>query len=222
MAIIALSGKSGSGKDAFAKYVCERGYERVAFADKLKTAAQHIFGLSHEQTHGALKNTLDAYWGTTPRDIMQRLGTEALRHAFGPNIWIRAMLRDLDPAKNYVVTDMRFRSEAEAMVQAGAAMIRIERPDNPNALTGAAAEHPSETELDTWTAWDRIIVNCSDLPHLWAMAVVTADEYRATPFVPREPAHVPARKPMLVCPRCPHKFRYELVNCPNCGARGES
>lgn len=219
--IIALSGKSGSGKDALAKFICERGYERVAFADKLKTAAGVIFGLTTEQTHGALKNTPDQFWGVTPRNIMQRLGTEALRGAFGPDIWIRAMLRDMDPTKNYVVTDMRFKSEAEAMVKAGAVMVRVERPENPCALTGEAAEHPSETDLDDWKAWDRIIVNCADLGHLWAMGVSTADELRATPFVEREPAHVPAHKPMLSCPRCHFKFRYEITNCPNCGARGE-
>jgi hypothetical protein len=188
MSIIALSGKSGSGKDAFAKFACERGYERLAFADPLKEAVQGMYGFTREQLWGELKNVVDPYWGITPRKACQDLGT-IMRNAAGLDFWIRALVKRMDPAKNYVVTDMRYQNEAEAMALTGARLVRIERPNNPSGLKGEAAAHPSETELDEWTRWDRIVVNCRDLSHLWAMAVGTADEFRDKPFVPREPAH---------------------------------
>lgn len=218
--IIGLSGKSGSGKDAFAKYVCERGYERVALADPLKRAVQASHGFTDEQLWGELKNVVDRFWGVTPREVLQKVG-QAYRQTLGEDVWIRALMKRVDPAKNYVVTDVRYHNEAWDLAVHGAKLVRIERPNNPQALTGDAALHPSETELDDFKVWDRMIVNCADLPHLWAMAVSVADEFRATPFVAREPAHIPARKPQLRCPRCPFKFRYEIQNCPNCGARGE-
>lgn len=188
MSIIALSGKSGSGKGAFAKFAGERGYERLAFADPLKEAVQAMYGFTRDQLWGSGKNVVDPYWGITPRKACQDHGT-TMRNSAGLNFWIRALVKRMDATKNYIVTDMRYQNEAVAMVLTGARLVRIERPNNPTGLSGDAARHLSETDLDEWTHWDRIIVNCRDLSHLWAMAIGAADEFRDKPFTEREPAH---------------------------------
>lgn len=49
--IIAFAGKMGSGKDAAAGFLKEKGFERIAFADNLKEMAMEIFGLTRDQCY---------------------------------------------------------------------------------------------------------------------------------------------------------------------------
>jgi hypothetical protein len=175
--IIALSGKSGSGKDAFADVLVATGYyARIGFADSLKKAARQIFRFSHEQIYGHLKNVVDPRWGFTPRHAMQGLG-QGVRERVGESVWMQALINALDPAHNYVVTDVRYLNELEALKATGAKLIRIERPNNPCGLAGDAARHPSETELDDYLGWDRICVNADTIQHLETYAYATAYEF---------------------------------------------
>lgn len=107
----------------------------------------------------------------TPRFALQQLGTEYGRTCYGP-IWGEYLLRTaktlLGPvpmkytateglsqsfAHDYVrpagvvVPDVRFLNEVQNLQRAGAQVLHITRPGKEG-LTGAAAAHLSETELD--------------------------------------------------------------------------
>lgn len=82
----------------------------------------------------------------TPRKLLQLLGTECGRDIIHPNIWINALFADykpLDPENsqsilsaidysnckfpNWIITDVRFFNEAEAIKKRGGILIRVNR-----------------------------------------------------------------------------------------------
>lgn len=169
--IIGLSGKAGAGKDTLgAKLIHICGFERAAFADPLKRACRDVFGLTSAQLYGAEKETLDPYWQRTPRDLLQRVGV-ALREAVAPDVWVKATMRELAtrPHAEWVITDVRFPNEADAVKAAGGYVVRIERP-GAALLAGAAAAHVSETALDGY-AFDAKVINDGGLGELEAKAL---------------------------------------------------
>jgi hypothetical protein len=110
----------------------------------------------------------------TVRDFLQLLGTDAMRVGLHTNAWVNALFADyklryagesegslLAVEPKWVVTDMRFPNEAQAIKDKGGLVVRIVRPGNPL----PKSEHVSETALDTWD-FDDIIVNKGSLEDL--------------------------------------------------------
>lgn len=175
--IIGLSGYARSGKDTIAGFAAEFGWERRAFADKLKEFlyAQDpavVYGMDlNETVYGPLSTMVnvmgweeakevapDAYGSV--RKVLQRLGTEAGRKILGENVWVDAVMSTLEVGGRYIFTDVRFENEAQAIKDRGGSIWRITRPgfEPVNA-------HPSETALDSWE-FDRFITNYGDLDTL--------------------------------------------------------
>lgn len=73
MRIIGVSGKARSGKDEFARMLCEAfGFKQVAFASKVKEWGMTYFGLTHEQAY--VKRTKPS------RRILQGIGNSVRKH----------------------------------------------------------------------------------------------------------------------------------------------
>jgi hypothetical protein len=68
----------------------------------------------------------------TPREALQQMGTEAGRNIFHKDLWVAALMRDLDPRKNYVVTDVRFPNEIQMISQGGGHLIEVSRGPDPD------------------------------------------------------------------------------------------
>lgn len=88
----------------------------------------------------------------TVRGFLQKLGTEAMRDVIHPEIWVNALFADYNPGlssrqivmdalsdtdkkmtskeslPNWIVTDVRFPNEAEAIVERGGLLIKVFRP----------------------------------------------------------------------------------------------
>lgn len=155
--IIGLGYKAGSGKDTVAAHLMQHRIPiyPTSFAKPLKEACEILFGLNERQLHGSLKDEMDPYWGMTPRKILQRVGTECFRNSFGDDIWIKILKRNIfNSSCDCVITDVRFKNEAEAIKSWGGILWRIDRPNRP-----IVESHVSETELDNWNGWDKIVVN---------------------------------------------------------------
>lgn len=123
----------------------------------------------------------------TPRLLLQHIGTDLFRNKLHPNIWVNALMVDykesqLGQAKrrrkgksfpvgyflpNWIITDVRFPNELEAIKNKGGIVIRVNREiskeeDVNQSLLGAMSnykEHPSETALDNYQNFDYIIEN---------------------------------------------------------------
>jgi hypothetical protein len=171
MELVAFSGYARSGKDTAADALLPLGFQRVAFADKLREC---LYALNPTvkgllDNHGnpifiinTIKELIDSRgwdgykespWGPETRELLQRLGTEVGRNILGENIWVDATLNNLDPNGKYVVTDCRFVNEADAVRNRGGKIYRICRQG-----IGPANSHPSETSLDDYD-FDGVIAN---------------------------------------------------------------
>lgn len=103
----------------------------------------------------------------TPRRILQLLGTEGGRKIIHPNIWVNALMGEYSHKDDWLITDMRFPNELEAVKSKGGVTIRIERtvdfdPDNPSKQSST---HDSETALDN-AEFDFILYNTGTLEDL--------------------------------------------------------
>ena len=97
----------------------------------------------------------------TVRRILQWWGTE-FRRAQDPDYWTKAWerkVRDYDLTRMHIlVDDVRFMNELVTLKGLGGLIAKIERPG-----FAAAGNHASETSLDHFTDWDRVIVNDGSL-----------------------------------------------------------
>ena len=166
--IVGLGHKARTGKDTVAAYLNQdHAFVRVAFADALKAACCTIFGLTQKQANGADKEAIDPFWNTTPRDILQRVGTECLRRGFGDDVWIKALERRVEglvsQGVSVVVTDVRFPNEAEAIKKWGGVLVRVDRKVAP---TIGGSSHASEVSLVNYSGWDAVLKNEGTLEEL--------------------------------------------------------
>lgn len=167
--IIGLGYKARSGKDTIADYLeLEYWFFRTAFACKLKKAARVIFGFSEEQLYGPEKEAEDPFWQNTPRNILQIMGTECMRHGYREDIWIKAVERFIEPPSpdEWVITDVRFPNEASAIKSWGGYLVRVDRPPGEHYDAVKTQKHASETSMDAYTDWDYVIKNDGTLKDL--------------------------------------------------------
>lgn len=171
--VFLISGKKFHGKDTVARMMInemvERGYiggARVqSFAKPLKEAAKSIFLLSQDQCyHPQYKEVVDDRWGMTPREIMQKLGTEVGRQIH-QDVWV---LNAIYNAKEYLaahhghavfIPDTRFPNEVRIPRERlgdQVCAIRVVRPGLP---ASEFDNHPSETSLDGFQDWDHVVLN---------------------------------------------------------------
>lgn len=148
--VIGLTGRARSGKDTVAEYlVADHGFKQVAFAGLLKEAAGLLFGLSYDQLHGGLKEVVDPYWGRSPREILQLMGTESFRCVFGDDFWVKALERRVGQAEKVVVSDVRFDNEAEWVRAQGGQVVRLVR-DSAEAVRSHVSEAGVHESLVDW------------------------------------------------------------------------
>lgn len=150
--LIGIHGKARAGKDTAAKYlVSEHGFVRQAFADPLKRAGQAMFGLNEQETwDDSLKEVVIPYWGMSPREMFQKLGTEGGREVFGEDLWLKRWLKFYEEYKdlsNIVVPDVRFENEAELVRARGGIVIHL-TTSRKSALKGNTTTHASEAGVE--------------------------------------------------------------------------
>ena len=127
----------------------------------------------------------------TPRELLQIIGTECIRDKVHPNAWVNALFADYKyeihrsevPTRaagfidqhvypNWIITDMRFPNELEAIKSRGGISIRVNRPYTTvvggNGIPATFNQnqfHPSETALDN-AEFDYTIENNSSIEDL--------------------------------------------------------
>lgn len=173
--IIGVSGYARAGKDSLAEIlVKDMEFERVAFADVLRQVLYTLnpfiapwtdlksvvdeHGWEYAKTQGPVSQYQEV------RRLLQTLGTDVGRGMFGPNFWVNSLFQSLDlTKKQYVISDVRFPNEADAVKDVGGRVVRVERPG-----TDPVNSHPSEVALDGYP-FDAIFNNDDTLEHLRIM-----------------------------------------------------
>jgi hypothetical protein len=180
---VGLIGRARAGKDSVASRLSERhGYQRVAFADRLKEAALKAdpwIVIEHKDAYNDYPKRLT--------DLVAEIGWESAKEAhpevrrflqnygqtvrdIDPDFWVRAARPSIDAANRLslpvVVTDVRYENEARWLLERGFVLVRVTRPNVT--LAGDAGRHKSETELADY-ATDMTIANTGTLRDLDAI-----------------------------------------------------
>lgn len=163
--VLMLGHKSQVGKDTLAEQL--DGFTRVAFADRIKTLAQEMFFLTHEQVHGSEKNIATAN-GMTPRQMLVKIGNDM--RAIDKDVWCNYVFKTEIPrleklgVRNFVITDFRFKNEYHRAFDwkisrgnVNLITVKIERPDHN--IDFAGKNDISEIDLDDFYMWDYVIQN---------------------------------------------------------------
>lgn len=191
--IIGISGKIGSGKDTVGGIIqmlaltndSKVYWEIKKYAGKLKEIACMLTGCTLEQLEDQefKKLQIGPDWGMTYRELLQKLGTEAMRNGLHENVWVNALFADYkaigsidkDERKfhtltegdliypNWIITDMRFPNEFDAIKSRGGITIRVNRIRYIS--THSEGEHESERALDNHN-FDYVIDNNGSMSDL--------------------------------------------------------
>lgn len=154
--LIAFSGLKGSGKDTAASVLIEEfGFTKIAFADAVRDMALAVNPIISVRTFPAkvsyLSDIVNEHgWDKAKREIpevrriLQRVGTEAGRNFLHEDIWISILKKDYPDISwentRYVITDCRFKNEADFVHESHGDICWIERP-------GVTSDgHASETD----------------------------------------------------------------------------
>jgi len=220
MAIIGVFGYAGSGKDTVGKLIQynmsrsripieeliedysnnewwmeeQSGWEIKKWAGKLKYIASIITGIPVEKFEDQefKKTNLGPEWGMTVRDLLQILGTEAMRDGLHKNVWVNALMADYkihsehfndiangretgDGYPNWIITDTRFPNEAQAIKDKGGMVIKVDRPG-----VGPVNGHPSEDALKDYN-FDYVIHNDGSINDLDNKVIEFINNYIFTP-----------------------------------------
>lgn len=159
--IIGLTGLAGSGKDTVRTYLEERqAFAGLAFADPIRAMLSTLFqqvGASDEwMTDRLLKEGTIPALGTSYRHLAQTLGTEWGR-SVAYDFWLRiaqarvAAMLDMG-VKCVVISDVRFKNEADWIRSIGGHVWRVDRP-------GLEPVRLHSSELISHITPDRVIAN---------------------------------------------------------------
>lgn len=172
MNLIALTGLPRSGKDTFADcLVRAHGFERRQFSAPLKAAAAILLDRPVAQMRGEDGFDREAVlpeWGFSTRWFLQVLGTECLRDQVRADFWVERMRVSLSNVERAVITDCRFKNEADMVRNLGGIVVEIRRPGIVS--TG----HVSDAGVSA----DRYVYNDSTLDHLHKEANYLAEVTR--------------------------------------------
>jgi hypothetical protein len=140
--ILGFGHKKRNGKDTaalYAKQVMESWgliVEVRPFAYPLKEIiGRQMLGLTTGQLYGDLKTHQDSFWGRSPREMLQVIGTDALRQHFDQDVWVKCFIQYAmqNPGHCILVPDVRFPNEARAIQGMGGHVFKVVRQQLDNA-----------------------------------------------------------------------------------------
>lgn len=148
-----------SGKDTVANYIIEKyGFEHLKFSKGIN----EVYNKYNYIEDNGVKN----------RQALQDIG-QYMRKSLGQNVWVNYTLKDYDPNKNTVISDVRQDNEFIALKERGALIILVTTSPNVQRerliqLGESPDEHMNhETEHIPESLADTVIVNDSTLEELY-------------------------------------------------------
>ena len=157
--------------DSYYTSICSSSYEIKKFAGATTRAFKEITGINY--------HTLSREEKEKVRPLYVKFA-EGQKAIFEPNVWVNALFAKYKLTKplgleghtwnegklpSWIITDVRFENEAQAIKDRGGIVIRVNRPRKGLRQEGIYVTHPSETALDNW-AFDYVIENNGSIAEL--------------------------------------------------------
>lgn len=161
--IIGLLGRSRTGKDTIANYLCEKypSYTNVKLSLPLKKGVCELYGFTMEQVESSSKDITDERWLKSPRETIQSL-TEYMMQYMGTDFFTRRLYNMYDNgelSENIIITDIRYEHDIYEIKKRNGIVIKVERPLNNTS-------HKYESNIDNLKG-DITIVNDGTLEDLY-------------------------------------------------------
>lgn len=185
MSLIGIVGQAGHGKDTIGDILHSKyKFVKCALADPLKEGiCKTVFGFTDEQLYTQLgKEKIDDFWYVSPREVMQFVGTDLFREQMGKllpvaekEFWLEVfrkkrndLIKKLGYVPNMVVTDIRFKNEAEFIQRHGGIIWKVQRDVGSHVqfLSDPTRSHISEQEQLEITNIDELIMNNGTIEEL--------------------------------------------------------
>ena len=188
--LIGLSGRAGTGKSTIARLLCEQhAFVEIALADPIKRALAAMLDLPRAYLDDPATKETPIAWlrNTTPRRLMQTLGTGWGRQIITDDLWLILARRRIERLTaqaerehiaGIVISDLRYADEAAFVRAQGGTIWHIVRPAPP------VEAHSSEAGI-TAQPGDRTCDNTGDLDRL----ETTLDHLLHTPFAHHGATH---------------------------------
>ncbi|MGK2944684.1 MAG: hypothetical protein ACSLFC_08090 [Desulfuromonadales bacterium] len=158
-------------------YGCQDDKVRVFYVDEQQAMAHcpkwPQFVSEHQEIQDRPGQT-----AVTVRRILQWWGTE-YRRSEDPDYWTKAWGRKIEQLDlkhmHVLIDDVRFMNELHVIKEHGGLIVKIERPG-----FDGANNHASETSLDAYHDWDRVLLNDGTLEEFEAKIEQLAAQLVAT------------------------------------------
>ncbi len=177
--VIGFTGAAGCGKDTAADVLQgKHRFLKLSFAEPLYDMVSIVTRTPVEvlKTRAGKEVTLDRI-GVSPRKMLQTLGTEWGREMVSPDIWIKHLEGRLHSIEKrtgllgLVIPDVRFQNEVDFVHELGGEVWRIDRPENPNAISSGHSSELSPLGVDD------LIVNIGSLEQFQKLVLLKFVDY---------------------------------------------
>lgn len=159
--IIAFGHRKRQGKDTVCKFINEHsGIKIVSFAGKVYEicgALNPYFINKYYYDRNPEEKEIPMADGQTPREFLIKVG-QAMK-TIDPLIWVKNIPTDGD----IIISDLRFKDEAEYIKSIGGYCVKVERMD--------VSSDAADDDLIGWEGWDGYIPNSGTLEELKLMSI---------------------------------------------------
>lgn len=122
--IIGLVGRARVGKDTVANFFHTTHTVR-RFAQPMKDAIKALYGWSDIAIESNLKDSIDPYWGITPRTAMIHMA-ESTKQFVSRDFFVKRLFGEWG-GEPIVIADVRYENEIKAIHENGGITIKITR-----------------------------------------------------------------------------------------------
>lgn len=124
-----------------------------SFAANLKKCVAACTGINfHDLEDRNVKSSKISWMDISYRKLLQEFG-EGIRQTVDKNFWVNSLLSQYDNSQNWIISDVRYVEEANAILDRDGILIRINRD------TGFYDIHISEISLDDFENFGYVIDN---------------------------------------------------------------
>lgn len=94
------------------------------YTNSLKEACRHIFSFTEDQLYSNKYDSIDEYWGATPKQIIEYVGNDLLNkqlHSIIPtiteNFWVKSLDKKItdNPNVDIIITEIKTKEEIEML-----------------------------------------------------------------------------------------------------------